>query len=534
MRNVRLLTAAALCALSLPLLAADAPAKVLVYTRWKWVKNQQTGAVVDKGAFHHTSTEAAADEISKYFNANGYPCLVTDDPAVFLSDAFKSIKCVVFAVTNHEQFQTDAQREAFYSFVENGGGVVAIHSASANERGSKRWRDFLGGAFERHYVKHQSVPFKHADRSHPAIACLPPDYVWADDEIYLNHPDEKVRPLLTLDWEDVLEESRKTDKNGKPACGGHVLEWCKTYGKGRIFYTALGHNPADFGKMEFQLHLLNAAKWAMGELPDRLAVSADAKIEKVIDGVRLVRNGKEIWRFNLATRENTPFVHPLCLPDGRCVTDARTSDHPWHLGLWFCWKYINGLNYWEPRNPAAGNLFPDGMTVIRDFDIQPSGAACDVKLKLWYGPRNEPGRVLLDEERTVSFSAPDEKGGYRITATHRFTAREKVTFDCRRPIGYGGFSLRMASLMREFTLTGEGGTPDAAKNVAGPKEMTAVTYTCPKTGHGVTVRMLAPLPAERIYTWADHRFANPVPMYAEPLVLEPGGKMELRYEVTVF
>ena len=48
--------------------------------------------------------------------------------------------------------------------------------------------------------------------------------------------------------------SKKTDKYGCPKIGGHVLEWCKTFGKGRIFYTALGHNPKDWGRMEWQLH----------------------------------------------------------------------------------------------------------------------------------------------------------------------------------------------------------------------------------------------------------------------------------------
>ena len=512
-----------------------APADVLVYTRWQYVRNAQTGEVVPKGAYHHESTEVGAEEIRRYFTANGLSCLVTDRPEVFTSDAFKKVRCIVLACTNHELFANDAQREAFYAFVENGGGLVAIHSSSANERGQERFRNFLGGSFERHYPAHQSVPFTHADRTHPALACLPADYVWADDEIYLNHPLDGVRPLLILDWKDVLEKSRAGDKWGCPKIGGHVLEWCKTYGKGRIFYTALGHNAKDFGKMEFQLHLFTAAKWAMGELPDSVAAAAPAaRIEKTIEGVRCVKDGKTVWQLNLATRESKVFVHPLCLPDGRCVTEARPKDHPWHLGLWFCWKYINGLNYWEPRDPAAENLFPDGLTVVRDFAIKPQGAACDVDLKFWYGPRAEPGRVLLDEARTMSFSAPDARGAYTITSKHVFTAREEVTIDCRRPVGYGGFSLRMTDMLRGFKATGEGGEPNEKINVGAPKGMVGVTYTDPKSGHGVTVRSPAPIPTERHYSWADHRYTNPVPMYEKPLVLKAGEKLELNYEVRVF
>ena len=544
MKKAMLAAAAVTLAGILQSTAADVD--VLVFTRWDWVKNETTGVVAKGGTYgpknrrpyHHLSTEQGAEEIRRYFTANGLKCLVSDDPSFFTSDAMKALRCIVLCNTNHELFDTDAQREAFYSFVENGGGLVATHSSSANERGSERFRKFLGGAFERHYAAHQPVPFAHADRTHPAIACMPDGYVWADDEIYLNHPDEaNIRPLLVLDWKDVLEKSRKTDKYGCPKSGGHVLEWCKTFGKGRIFYTALGHNPKDWGKMEWQLHLLEAARWAMGERPDSVDAAAGAGpsvVRATIDGAECVKGGKTVWKLNIANRESKPFVHPLCLPDGRCVTDARTKDHPWHLGLWFCWKYINGLNYWEPRDPAQSNLFPDGMTVIKDFKIAPKGGACDVSLSLWYGPRAEPGKVLLEEERSVSFSEPDAEGRYRIRSTHRFTARDSVKLDARRPVAYGGFSLRMVPLLRSFKASGSGGEPSADKNVGGPKGMTAVKYADPESGHGIEVRVLSPLETERIYTWSDHCFVNPMPIYERPLELKAGDCFTLDYEVSVF
>ncbi len=536
MKSKFVLLAACMASAVMALAAEFKPADVLVYTRWQYVKNQKTGKVVVKGAYHHESTEQGAEEVRRYFTANGLSCLVTDDPSFFTSDAMKSLKLIMLCNCNHELFADDAQREAFYSWVEKGGGLLVTHSASACERGSKRFRDFLGGSFERHYAKHQSVPFSHADRTHPAMACMPADYVWEDDEIYLNHPDEKnVRPLLILDWTKIDPKSRMSDKHGCPEIGGHILEWCKTYGKGRIYYTALGHNPKDWGKMEWQLHLLEAARWAMGERPDKMdAKSSVARASATIDGAECVKDGKTIWKFSIANRESKPFVHPLCLPDGRCVTEARPKDHPWHLGLWFCWKYINGLNYWEPRDPAQSNLFPDGMTVIRDFKICPKGGACDVELSLWYGPRADPGKVLLEEKRTVSFSEPDAKGAYKIRSRHVFTARDAVKLDCRRPVGYGGFSLRMTDMMRGFEVSGVGGEPSATKNVAGPKGMTAVRYVEKSSGHGVEMKVLKPFATERIYTWSDHRYVNPMPIYDSPLTLKAGDSFELDYELSVF
>lgn len=531
------------CTVALNLVAAEfKPADVLVYTRWQYVKNQQTGKVVKKGAYHHFSTEVGAKQICRAFTAAGLSCLVTDDPKVFVSPAMRKVRCVFFVCTNHEQFETDAQREAFYEFVKRGGGVVALHSASANERGQKRWRDFLGGSFVYHYAIQQPVPFTRIDRTHPAMACIPEGYVWEKEEIYLNFPDDSVRPLLVLAWDDVNAESRKEDKYGCPAIGGHVLEWCKTYGKGRIFYSALGHRPEDFRKREFQQHLLVATKWAMGLLPDRVEwkpptrPAPAARVEKTIEGARLVMDGRVVWQLNVSTREGKQFVHPMCLPDGRVFTDARcVGDHPWHLGLWFCWKYINGVSYWEPagRNPAD-NLLPAGLTVTKSAEILPHGAGCTFKSSLWYGPRAEPGRVLLDEEREWEFTPPDKKGCYRVIAKHVFTARERVTFDCRRPIGYGGFSLRMSHVMKGCYMRTDGKDISPRKNEAVAKGTKELAYVGPASGHGVSVKMLSPLPGERIYAWADRRFVNPVPMYDAPVTLEKGEKMTLAYEVSVY
>ena len=535
-----LLLAAGLSAAFAVRAASFDPVDVLVYTRWNYVK---PGTAGDGGgrAYHHHSTEQGAEEVSRFFTANGLKCLVTENPSFFTSDAMKSLKLILLCNCNHELFETDAQREAFYSFVENGGGLVATHSSSACERGSERFRKLLGGAFERHYRKQQPVPFSHIDRTHAAMACMPEGYVWEGDEIYLNHPDEAaIRPLLILDWKDVLEESRATDKWGCPKSGGHVLEWCKPCGKGRVFYSALGHRPQDWRKPEWQRHLLEASYWAMGKRPDACAAVEPAvlpaTVNQTIDGVECVKGGKTVWKFTIANRENKPFIHPLCLPDGRCVTDLRPKDHPWHLGLWFCWKFINGFNYWEPRRPSTSNLFPDGMTVVRDFQIDPKGGACDVKLSMWYGPRDNPGKILLEEERTVSFSKPDAKGGYTIRSTHVFTARvPSVKLDCRRPIGYGGFSMRMSPIMGAFTMSGVGGEPVRDKfEGGGPKGITAVRYVDPETGHGIEVKTLQTIDSERFYTWRDHRFVNPMPIYERPLELTTGESFTLDYEVRVF
>ena len=65
------------------------------------------------------STEQGAEEVRRYFTANGLKCLVTDDPAFFTSEAMKKLKLVMLCNCNHELFADDAQREAEDSYDRN-------------------------------------------------------------------------------------------------------------------------------------------------------------------------------------------------------------------------------------------------------------------------------------------------------------------------------------------------------------------------------------------------------------------------------
>jgi hypothetical protein len=42
-----------------------------------------------------------------------------------------------------------------------------------------------------------------------------------------------------------------------------------------------------------------------------------------------------------------PHVHPLTSPAGVVLTSDAPADHPWHHGMWFTIKYLNGVNFWE-------------------------------------------------------------------------------------------------------------------------------------------------------------------------------------------
>ena len=42
------------------------------------------------------------------------------------------------------------------------------------------------------------------------------------------------------------------------------LAWTRSYGKGRVFYSSLGHPPAAWARPDLRLMWLEAVKWALG------------------------------------------------------------------------------------------------------------------------------------------------------------------------------------------------------------------------------------------------------------------------------
>ena len=71
---------------------------------------------------------------------------------------------------------------------------------------------------------------------------------------------ENTRVLMRLD-------ASKLDLSGKRvrrADRDFAVTWVKTYGKGRVFYSSLGHVTENWDRPDVQTMFLEAIKWAMG------------------------------------------------------------------------------------------------------------------------------------------------------------------------------------------------------------------------------------------------------------------------------
>lgn len=247
-------------------------------------------------------------------------------------------------------------------------------------------------------------------------------------------------------------------------------------------------------------------------------------IERTATGVRLVKSGKVVWNFEIDTEDGKPYVHPLVAPSGLPLTELRPKDHPWHKGLWFSWKFLNGANCWEtPDKCGPGGA---GRTILKSKDVAIDGLNVKVNLGFVYCDRD--GEVLA-ERRKIAFPPPDENGGYLILSEHEFTVLRDVVLDRTPPYakpngtmagGYAGLTLRLnESAADRFVKRSEDvGNVEFADPVSG-ECISLIAYEQPKSA--------------KFYAWPDRRMLNLSPIYDASLLLKAGEKLRLRYAVKV-
>lgn len=218
--------------------------------------------------------------------------------------ALRKYDGVIFANTTGDLPIPDKQ--AFIDWIRSGKAFIGMHSATDTFHNYPPFIEMIGGEFLTHGAQ-VGVEAINQDRQHPACKHLGDS--WAVfDEIYIlkNFHRNQVRGLLTLD---------KHPNTGKP--GDYPIAWCKQVGKGRVFYTSLGHREdvwdAEWtdkdGKRKnapavaqaYQQHLLGGIKWALGlEKGDAKPQSTRVQLsrQEVKAGFRPLFNGEDLsgWK----------------------------------------------------------------------------------------------------------------------------------------------------------------------------------------------------------------------------------------------
>jgi hypothetical protein len=253
--------------------------------------------------------------------------------------------------------------------------------------------------------------------------------------------------------------------------------------------------------------------------------------------------GQDVWRLHFGTDRTKPCFHPLALPGGPALTVDAPADHRWHHGLWFSWKYLDGVNHWEH---AAGSRQPAGQTTTQldRLTLHGDGSA-EVALQLATGQAGQP--PTLREQRHLRVLAPAADGSYAIDWQSTFTATTACTLD-RTPLphepggkafgGYAGLSLRLRQLEARDALTTAGAVAwnDADRFRS---DADAFEYRGALAGQDVAIAILAhpqnlrsPSPWYAIRS-AAMTFVTPAVLCHGKLELAAGATFTLRYRIVV-
>jgi type 1 glutamine amidotransferase len=180
----------------------------------------------------------------------------------------QKVDAVIFANTTGSNFPLP-DKDGFIKWVENGGVFIGMHSATDTFNNWAPYYDMIQGTFNGHGPQ---VPADliAADKAHPANGGIGEKWDLKQEEMYLikNHDRAKNRELWYL--------NHHPEKPAEP--GFFPVAWCREHGKGRVFYTSLGHredlwsddltmkgrlNSVETSK-QFQKHILGGIKWALG------------------------------------------------------------------------------------------------------------------------------------------------------------------------------------------------------------------------------------------------------------------------------
>jgi uncharacterized protein len=170
---------------------------------------------------------------------------------------------LIFASTTGELDMDDSQKADMLSFIhDDGKGFVGIHAALDTNYKWPEYGEMIGGWFDQHPWMTFQAPIINEDPSFPAVRHFPGAFV-KFDEIY--QPKEwsrdKVNVLLSLDPTKLNYENNprihRTDHD-------FPVAWSKMYGKGRVFYSTLGHTEESWQDPDIRQMYFEAIRWALG------------------------------------------------------------------------------------------------------------------------------------------------------------------------------------------------------------------------------------------------------------------------------
>ena len=272
------------------------------------------------------------------------------------------------------------------------------------------------------------------------------------------------------------------------------------------------------------------------------------------DGVGEVRraDGEPVARYSWL-RANHPYFDELRpLTHDGVLTAHAPHDHRWHHGLWWSWKFLNDVLFWEDHPDYGGNRIGLGRSVVVAHEVSQEGDAVVIDERLDWRV-DASGEVLLIENRSIRVAADH---GFPNVWTLDWDQEWTATTDVRLEVtpwpettwgGYAGLNYRAArAMVAEETILGDGaegvaalhGTPSAWAAYTGLVDGAENDEPNRPAAGGVALLQHPgnPQHPDPVYTFSasgEFGFLATAPLMREPRTLGSGQTLRLRTRVAV-
>ncbi len=223
------------------------------------------------GFRHSGSIEASKKVIEGMGKKNNWFVYETEDGGVFNAEQLAKFKAIIFNNSTGEVIN-DLQKRTLEQYVVNGGSLIGIHGAGDN---SHHWpwfvENLLGSEFSHHSLKmpHETANIITDKQSDSLLTTgISKNWSRADEwYVFFENPRKKgFQILYTIDGEKIdptanipLLAPNKNFGMGKD----HPVAWHKRVGKGKTFYTSMGHDETAWKDANFAKLIENAVLWTI-------------------------------------------------------------------------------------------------------------------------------------------------------------------------------------------------------------------------------------------------------------------------------
>lgn len=212
------------------------------------------------------SLDAAHAALVAMAARHGWALVTTDKGSAFTPAILRQFDVVIWNNISGDVL-TLTQRRSFKSYMEQGGGFIGMHGSAGDPVYFWNWYadTLIGARFAGHPMapQFQTARLKLDDATHPVAQGLPATWEMSDEWYsFKNNPRSSgSRIIATLD-----ETTYKADGFGGQnlRMGDHPIAWSRCIGRGRMFYSAIGHLPGRYSDPLYVQMLEQAIGWVAG------------------------------------------------------------------------------------------------------------------------------------------------------------------------------------------------------------------------------------------------------------------------------